>query len=171
MGLDITKIDTKTFLQKAKAMEDKQRDIVRTDPWVYIELLNGRDGYTKLKLEFSYGAVCDLYRDTGKNLQAGEINRDDLANMEFLAQMLFHGLTTWQPDVTLEKVQRMMAMKHRMYYVHTIGKAIEATNVGTEDMLELAAMVEQAQSQEGEVAAELPLPEIVRSPLSGQLAE
>lgn len=163
----IERLDLKRVMANQKRYEDAAIQIVRTDPWIPITL--GKLG--ELKFELSFAAAREIYRRTDKNLNAGELKMEDLQNMDILCTVLTCGLMTHQPELTEAQIEANLTLKHRIYYAHIIGKAMEATQPDLADMesiiAELKALSDnsEAELEAGDTSA--PLPEIVPSPISG----
>lgn len=108
-------------------------NIVKADPWVPL-ILRGKE----YKLEYSWGAVKDVYRKTGKNINAGEVTLRDLADPDFVCLMLRSGLLTHHSDEfgskVLEEMEHYLTMRHMTYYTTTIQFALEAIQPDVDDL-------------------------------------
>lgn len=150
-----------------KRYEDSFQNIPQTDPWLLIKL-----GGKEFKLEYSFGAVRELFRLTQKNINNGDLKLEDLNDMDLMVTVLLCGLHTHQPELGKEELESHLTMKHRMYYAHCISKAIEVTQPEFDQLEDVIGSLQEIQAKLQEADdSNLPLPEIVPSPISGQAAE
>lgn len=161
-------VDLKAIKSKQAAFEHSFQNIPQTDPWVPLNLK-----YQEFKLEFSFLAAQNIQRELGKNLFSGEITGADLANMDTLMTMLVAGLQVHHEGTTIGDIAPLITLKHRMYYVHCIEKAMEVTQPDYDQLQEvlddIRSMTDKLETLEaGDTTA--PLPEIVPSPISGEPA-
>lgn len=166
----IQAFDLNGFKDKQKKYEESVQAIPKTDPWINI-----RFGDTVLKIEFSFGAVREFYRESGKNINSGDLKMEDLNDMDLLFMVIKCGLRAHHPEITDEWLENALTMKHRLYYAQIISKAIEATQPDYDqldammgDLKALTSGLEE-EVEAGDTTA--PLPEIVPSPISGPLAD
>lgn len=166
----IQAFDLKKFTDGKQKYKDSISRIPQTDPWAAITLKG--QGF---KVEYSFQAVREFYRVSGKDISKGELRLEDLGDMDMLVQVLLCGLMTHQPDMTEETLLPLLTMKHRLYYAQVIVSAIEATQPDYDQLeamvgdLQLLTASLEAGAEAGDTTA--PLPEIVPSPISGQLAD
>lgn len=147
-------------LNKMKRFQEEFRkqmfNVVKSDPWVPITLGDG----VERKLEFSYGAVVDVYQQTGFNINAGDINPSDLSNLDLLVALIQAGLATHDPTIkgmTMEQFRNLIRMKHVNYYIFAVQEAITATQPDQEMLTRIMAEdVEKDKDTEGK-PEELPL--------------
>lgn len=156
-GIDMEKLQKGKKAYAAAIME-----IPKTDPWVPIVLSD-----SEYKLEFSFGAVEEVFRVTGKDINAGEIDMQSLRNNGILTAVLLAGLHTHHPEMTEQELKSKLTMKHRLYYATCMAKAWEATEPDQSYLMELAAQIKSASSGIEVEEDKRPLPEIVESPFSG----
>lgn len=161
-------ISVQRIKEQGDAYEKSIQNIPKTDPWVNITL-----GDTDFKLEFSFKAVRDLFRSTGKNLNAGELRIDELKDPELLIKVLLAGLSVHNADLTEEDLVGRLTMRHRTYYAHVISKALEASQPDyllLESVLGDLEELNNSLSGDDELEAgdtSAPLPVILPSPISG----
>lgn len=158
----INKIDIGKLRERQSQFTASMENIPKTDPWVPIYF-----GTQLFKLEYSFGAVRNFFRETGRNLNTGDIQMEDLADMELMVAVLLAGLKTHHPELTGDDVADLISMKHRVYYAHTVVKALEATQPDMDQVLDAVGDMQDAISKLEGTADETPLPEIVPSPISG----
>lgn len=103
------------------ALDAATFNIVKSDPWVPITL-----GGVEYKLEFSYGAVVQLYQKYGIEASNPASILGLLKDPERVAEMLECGMTTHNP-MSLAAVKALMTMRHMEYYRFAIQKAMEGT--------------------------------------------
>lgn len=157
-------------LTHARRFEQKIENISKTDPWVHIDM----NGQPNMRLEFSFGAVREIFRSTGLDINAGDVGPNQLGDPDMLCKMLTAGLRTHHKQLMGEDAEEWtanhMAMKHRAYYQHKVMQAITATQPDLEDIEEMMAEAANVLGQE-EAEQVSPLVEIVDSPISGELAD
>lgn len=161
-------VDMKLIKSKQQAYETSFLNIPRTDPWVPI-LLRDRE----FKLEYSYSAAQEVMRLTNKNIFAGELKAEDLGDMTMLVGVLLCGLHTHHADVTDEEIGKLLTLKHRMYYVHCISKAMEVTQPDYDQLQDIIGDIQSMTAKLAELEEDdenVPLVETPHLPISGEPA-
>ncbi len=153
----------KRMLEVRSRFDDLALNILKVDPRVSITLRReGTDvGYF---LEYSLGAVIEIFKSTGINLNTTQITPDQIANPGVFGSLLLEGLRTCQPTVFAAyddvSVLKLASMRHMTYYTVCISKALEAIQP---DQLEMAEIMEEMkEAQESD-----PLPLMSTSSSSG----
>lgn len=100
--------------------------IVQTDPWVPVLI-----GGIERRVEYSWGAVKQAFRETGIVVNNGELDMSQLSNYDLLSKLLLIGLRhgTGAPfiEMTQETFDDLLNMKHMEYYKACLMSAIDAT--------------------------------------------
>lgn len=135
-------IDMKAIKGKQAAYDLSFLNIPTTDPWVPIKF---RDA--EYRLEYSYLAAQEVMRLTGKNIFTGELKVEDLGDMQVLVGVLLCGLHTHQPDMTDAQLASLLTLKHRMYYVHCISKAMEVTQPDYDQLQDIIGDIQAMTTQ------------------------
>lgn len=139
---------------------------VKVDPWVPITLGDG----VERKLEFSFGAVVEIFQNTGFNINNGEVSASDLMDKKLAATLLKAGVSTHHPEV--QKMDdpafyHLLQMRHFEYYRACLMEALNAAQPDPEEVEKIFAVDE---SEEKKEPVELPLPVTPISSTSGEPA-
>lgn len=160
-------IDFAKLRKSKEAYETSMLNIPTTDPWVPIKL-----GSAEYQIEFGFKTVTDVFRKTGKDINAGEFKLEDFADRDLLVTVLTCGLQMHHEGIDEDFVMSQLTMKHRLYYATVLSKAFEATEPDQEYLYELSKQLKSATSDELEVGdTTAPLPAIVDSPVFGRSVE
>lgn len=139
-------VDLKSVRKAQEDAKNKVYEIVKSDPWVPITLKDGT-----YKLEFSYGAVKDVFRRTGKNLQNGEVTPQDIGDLDFMIAMMLDGLKANHPafeDMELDTFSKKLSMRHMVYYAAMLNQALEAIQPDISDLERVYGELKQQQADE-----------------------
>lgn len=131
-----------TPLQKAiKLQNDLQELTIRTvdsDPWVPIKI-----GPRELKFELSYGAVCEVFRETGLVLNLLQITPSMIYDPRVFPKILMAGLRThnegllaiYGDDAKQEQaILAQIPIRHMNYYQTIILRALQAVEPDPEEI-------------------------------------
>lgn len=150
-----------------KRLSNIGMNIVKADPWVPITL---RDG-TRYKLEYSFGAVLEVFRETGLNINLGQIQAHQILAQDVFPILLAAGLRTHHAGDPLLVEDGLLldhvAMRHMLYYAECISQALDAVQP---DQEELDAILEELRENAKE-SVDAPLVPMPISSDSGQDVE
>ena len=114
-------------------------DMLQVDPQVSIKL--GNQEYT---LEFNNFAAKGILRDTGLNILTDSIPREKASDPEFIGSLIYWGLTTAQPEMSKDEVDKLIAVRNLLYIRGRVNLALD---LATPDMSDVE--IEQPQEVEG----------------------
>lgn len=149
------------LVRMIKAQEDLRlltMNVIKVDPWVPV-VLKGKEH----KMEFSFGAVKELFRRTGLNLNRGEVDSDQLADLDFLCTIMLIGLKQGDPenfkDVDQEKFEYMLDMRYMQYYRTAVQTALTSIQPDPAEVDRIMGVIEEDEDKQ------LPLAELVDPPV------
>jgi len=119
----------------------------KLDPIVTI-MLKGKE----YQLEFNNYAVKGILKDTGYNLMSKEPRLAYMHSPEIFGAFLYYGLKTHHPEMTQEEADKLYSLKHYLYVLDRITKAVTLF------------MPELTEEEKAMVMASEKVPEVVEDP-------
>lgn len=98
----------------------RMMDTIKLDPKVPFVL-----GETEHTMVFNNRAVREIVTATGINLLTTAISSEEMLKPEILALLVYWGLKTHSPDLTIEEVDIKLTTRHTLYYQSQIAKGLE----------------------------------------------
>ena len=112
-----------------EALESRIPDTFKLDPKVTITLKG--NPYT---LEFNNASAKGVLLDSGFNLLNDRLTQDHIGNPNIMGSLLFRGLQTNHPDLTIEETDKLFTVKHYPYINRKIMEALVAFMPDMSDM-------------------------------------
>ena len=140
-----------TTEEKLKKSIDAQRKIaelglriIESDPWVPVRFFND-----EFRLEFSYGAVKEVFRRTGITIGFDELTTMQLGSPELMFTLLFCGLQVHHSGLfsKVEDLENAISPRHKNYYVTVLSQALRAVEPDPEEMFRIMAEAQEDDSQ------------------------
>jgi len=132
-----------------KRMNSLGMELLKVDPWVPITLGDDKE----YRLEYSYGAAIEVFKETGKNINLLEISSLDLGNPEVFPVLLFAGLHTHHEGefTDVNDLLQVVRMRHLVYYITCIATALDAAQPDRDEVDDLAQQLKEVMEEEPEL--------------------
>lgn len=121
-------------------------ELIKADPWVPIRLADDK----VYRLEFSWAAAVEVFRETGININLGQLDMNKIMHMEVFPALLHAGLFVHHEKdlvvdgepLTQDELMFKVNPRYMVYYATCITQALEAIQPDQQEMEDIISELE-----------------------------